>query len=77
VLGQVAGSVGHELRNPLGVMSNAVYFLQTMLTDADETTKEYLDIIKDEIASSERIVSDLLDSVRTKPPQIQTVALLN
>jgi PAS domain S-box-containing protein len=69
VLGQVAGSVGHELRNPLGVMSNAVYFLQTVLTDADDSVKEYLDIIKSEIAGSERIVSDLLDSVRTKPPQ--------
>jgi signal transduction histidine kinase len=75
VLGQVAGSVGHELRNPLGVMSNAVYFLQTVLADADKTTKEYLDIIKDEIACSERIVSDLLDSVRTQPPQIQTVGI--
>lgn len=73
VLGQIAGSVGHELRNPLGVMSNAVYFLQTVLSDADETTKEYLDIIKSEIAGSERIVSDLLDAVRTKPPQSATV----
>jgi len=72
VLGQVAGSVGHELRNPLGVMSNAVYYLQTVLADADETTKEYLDIIKDEIADAERIVSDLLDSVRTKPPHTET-----
>ncbi len=73
VLGQVAGSVGHELRNPLGVMSNAVYFLQTVLADADETTKEYLSIIKSEITNSERIVSDLLDSVRTKPPQAEDV----
>ena len=46
MLGQVAGSVGHELRNPLAVMNNAVYFLQTVLTDADETTREYLEIIK-------------------------------
>jgi PAS domain S-box-containing protein len=75
VLGQIAGSVGHELRNPLGVMSNAVYFLQTVLANADEITKEYLNIIKDEIAGSERIVSDLLDSVRTNPPQIQTVGI--
>jgi len=75
VLGQVAGSVGHELRNPLGVMNNAVYFLQTVLSDADETTKEYLNIIKDEIADSERIVSDLLDSVRTKPPRPETAGV--
>jgi len=74
-LGQVAGSVGHELRNPLGVMNNAVYFLQTVLSDADETTREYLNIIKEEIASSERIVSDLLDSVRTKPPRPEAVGV--
>lgn len=75
MLGQVAGSVGHELRNPLGVMNNAVYFLQTVLSDADETTREYLNIIKDEIASSDRIVSDLLDSVRTRPPHPETVGI--
>ena len=69
LLGQIAGSVGHELRNPLGVMNNAVYFLQTVLTDADESTREYLQIIKGQITDAERIVSDLLDSVRTKPPQ--------
>jgi signal transduction histidine kinase len=75
VLGQIAGSVGHELRNPLGVMSNAVYFLQTILPDADESVKEYLEIIKSEIAGSERIVSDLLDSVRTKPPQTESISV--
>ena len=69
LLGQVAGSVGHELRNPLGVMNNAIYFLQTVLVDADETTREYLEIIKSEIADADRIVADLLDSVRTKPPR--------
>jgi signal transduction histidine kinase len=72
-LGQVAGSVGHELRNPLGVMNNAVYFLKTVLTDADPTTREYLDMIGDEIANAERIVAELLDAVRTRPPQRQSV----
>jgi PAS domain S-box-containing protein len=75
VLGQVAGSVGHELRNPLGVMNNAVYFLQTVLADADETVREYLGIIGKEIASSERIVSDLLDSVRTRLPRPEAVSV--
>jgi signal transduction histidine kinase len=75
LLGQVADTVGHELRNPLGVMNNAVYFLQTVLADADETVREYLGIIKDEIADAERIVSDLLDAVRTKPARPERVAV--
>lgn len=75
VIGQLAGSVGHEIRNPLGVMSNAVYYLKTVLTGADETTKEYLDIIKKEIENSQRIITDLLDFARTKTPQLQPVAV--
>src|ERR1019366_1914237 len=30
-LGQMASVVGHELRNPLAVMNNSVYFLKTKL----------------------------------------------
>lgn len=75
ILGQLSGSVGHELRNPLGVMSNAVYFLKLVLTEADETTKEYLGIIEKEIANSERIITDLLDFARTKTPQARGVTV--
>jgi len=69
ILGQLAGTVGHELRNPLGVMNNAVYFLKSVQPDASETVKEYLDIIKNEVDNSKRIIQDLLDFSRTKPPQ--------
>ncbi len=73
ILGRISGSIGHELRNPLGVMSNAVYFLKMVLAEADETVGEYLDIIKKEIDNSLRIITDLLDFARTKPPQLKTV----
>jgi signal transduction histidine kinase len=73
ILGQLSGSVGHELRNPLGVMSNAVYFLKMVLADVDEIVIEYLEIIQKEIDNSLRIISDLLDFARTKTPNIKTV----
>jgi len=69
VLGQLAGGVGHELRNPLGVINNAIYYLKTILPDADETTKEYLEIISSEVRNSEMIVSDLLDLSRIRPAE--------
>jgi nitrogen fixation negative regulator NifL len=75
ILGQLSGSVGHELRNPLGVMSNAIYFLKMVHADADATTKEYLDIIKQEIDNSQRIITDLLDFARTRTPQTKTVTV--
>jgi signal transduction histidine kinase len=75
IIGQLAGSVGHELRNPLGVMSNAIYYLKTVLSDSDETVREYLDLIKGEIDNSERIISDLLDFSRTRTPQAKAVSV--
>jgi signal transduction histidine kinase len=65
-LGELAGGVAHELRNPLGVLSNAVYYLNLILTDADEKTKEYLDILSMEVRKSEKIVTDLLGFSRTR-----------
>lgn len=75
ILGQLSGCVGHELRNPLGVMSNAIYFLKMVNADADETTREYLDIIKYEIDNSQRIITDLLDFARTRTPRTKAVSI--
>jgi len=75
ILGQLAGSVGHELRNPMGVISNAVYFLQSVIPNADEIVKEYLGIIKSEVINSERIISDLLDFTRKKTPQTKVMTV--
>jgi signal transduction histidine kinase len=75
ILGQLSGSVGHELRNPLGVINNAVYFLKTVMPDADETVKDYLEIIKGEVNNSLRIISDLLDFSRTKTPHTRSTTI--
>ncbi len=66
IVGQLAGSVGHELRNPLGIIANAVYYLKMTHPNADDTTKEYMDIISSEIRISEKIISDLMDFSRIR-----------
>jgi PAS domain S-box-containing protein len=66
MLGQVAGSIGHELRNPLGVISNAVYYLKMSQPEASDKVKEYLDILEKETRTSDKIVTDLLDFARIK-----------
>lgn len=74
-LGQLSSSVGHELRNPLGVMTNAVYFLTATQPDATPKTKEYLELIRNQIRIAEKIVADLLDFARVRPPQWASVPL--
>jgi signal transduction histidine kinase len=75
MLGLLAGGVGHELRNPLGVMTNAVYYLAAVLKEAPTEIKEYLGILRTQITLSEKIVGDLLDFARIKAPQWETVSL--
>jgi PAS domain S-box-containing protein len=64
MLGQLGGSVSHELRNPLGVISNAVYFLNMSQPDADTKVKQYLEIIENETRTANKIITDLLDFSR-------------
>ena len=66
VLGQMAGSVGHELRSPLATISNAVYYLKLIAPEADAALQEYLEIIAGETRNAEKIIHDLLDFARVK-----------
>lgn len=75
MLGLLAGGVGHELRNPLGVMTNAVYYLSAVLKDAPTEVTEYLDIVATQIRLSEKIVGDLLDFARIRPPEFENVSV--
>lgn len=74
-LGQLAGGVGHELRNPLGAIKNSVYFLDMVLEEAEPRVKETLKILDQEVTNSERIIGSLLDFARAKPPLKRKVSI--
>ncbi len=74
-LGQVAASIAHELRNPLGAIRNATYYLQRHAQDGSPKRNEYLGIIDHEVAQADRIVSDLLEMSRPRTPSKRGVDL--
>ncbi len=71
VIGKLAGSVGHELRNPLGVISNSVYYLNMRLKDVDQKIIKHLNIIQKEVIRANRIITDLLFFAIVKEPNIE------
>jgi PAS domain S-box-containing protein len=75
VLGQLAGGVGHELRNPLGVINTSIYFLKLVLPDANEKVKQHLEMITKEIHNADKIISDLLDFGRVVSAEPEPIAL--
>jgi two-component system, NtrC family, sensor kinase len=74
-LGQLAGGVGHELRNPLGVMTNAVFYLDAVSPDASAEVQEYHGILRTQLGLADKIVTDLLDFARSPKPAHAPVKL--
>jgi signal transduction histidine kinase len=66
-VGQLASSVGHELRNPLGVVMNVLYLMEARAGD-DEPMRRHLATAKREVSAATLIVSDLLDYSAGRDP---------
>lgn len=68
-LGQIAGTVAHEIRNPLAIIKNATYFLDGTET-SNQDVRDAFDEINRALNTSNRIVSELLDYARD--PRLET-----
>jgi signal transduction histidine kinase len=64
--GQLVGSIGHELRNPLGVMETSLFILKGRVKD-DERAQKHVGRIGEQLGIANSIISDLLDMIRDKP----------
>ena len=84
-IGETAGMVGHDLRNPLQTISGETYLAKTELEQLPESPtrknlEEIVQIIADQISYMDKIVSDLQDFVRPIKPnkaQVNLQKLLN
>jgi two-component system, NtrC family, sensor histidine kinase HydH len=71
-IGQFAASIGHELRNPLGVMESSLFLLRQHLgpeAAGARNVVKHLDRIGGEITRANKTIHDLLDLARNRPPQ--------
>jgi two-component system sensor histidine kinase HydH len=72
--GQLIGSIGHELRNPLGVIESSLFILRQRVVSDEKATK-HVARIGDQVQLANGIVSGLLDMIRDKPVVRQSVQL--
>jgi len=72
--GQLVGSMGHELRNPLGVMETSLHILKGRVGE-DDRAKKHVDRIGTQINVANKIISDLLDMIRDRPLARETLSV--
>lgn len=68
-IGHLAGGVAHDLRSPLGAVSNAVYYLKrrlaaTELAKGNDRILQFLDVIDQEVQHCNQIITDLTGFAR-------------
>lgn len=66
-IGQVAATIGHELRNPLAVIDSSLVLIQRRLPDEPKVSK-HLNRISEQVRVADRIITSLLSMVRDQPP---------
>ena len=79
-IGQVAGMVGHDIRNPLQALISELYLIKTELADLPQNQNkqnitESIDSAEQNISYINKIVADLQDYSRKLNPEYQQVDL--
>ncbi len=65
-IGHVSASIAHDLRNPLGAVRNAAYFLKRKIKLDNEKLETHFNIIDKEMDTADKIISNLLQLARAK-----------
>ena len=74
-IGQLAAGIAHEIRNPLGIIMNALYDLGEIANTENPEIREDLQIAKEEIDRAQEIITNLLEFSRDSGTEMESVDL--
>ena len=73
-LGQLAAGVAHEIRNPLAGIGTSAQVLLKRFEPRDDRAR-FVQVILDEVARLDRIVTSLLQYARPRTPELRAASL--
>lgn len=74
-IGQVAGGIAHELRNPLNAVKTSAYYLTHARNPSPEKTKEHLQRIDRQVTLADSVITTLSDFAKLPTPDLQPFSI--
>ena len=74
-LGQVAGGVAHELRNPLNVVKTSVYYLLNARNPTPEKKADHLKRIERNVELADNVITSLSNFAKVPVPALAPIAI--
>lgn len=74
-IGQVAGGVAHELRNPLNVVKTSVYYLLNARDPSREKIAEHLQRIERQVGLADSVITTLSSFAKLPVPDLQPISV--
>jgi signal transduction histidine kinase len=75
-IGQVAGGIAHELRNPLNVIKTSVYYLLNAKQPTPEKRAEHLQRIERQVSTADGVITALNDFARLPIPSLDRLSIV-
>lgn len=74
-IGQIAGGVAHELRNPLNVVRTSVYYLRNSKNPRPEKVAEHLERIDRHVGVADSVITALSNFAKMPIPNLKEITL--
>ena len=77
-IGQMASVVGHEIRNPLAVINNSIFFIKTKLGKEGEVEPKisrHISIIQSEVKQANSIIDEILTYSRSRELKLEVMSV--
>jgi signal transduction histidine kinase len=74
-IGQVAGGIAHELRNPLNVIKTSIYYLLNAKNPSPAKTAEHLQRIERQVIGADGVITALSNFARLPVPNLRPFAI--
>ncbi|MBL6764573.1 MAG: HAMP domain-containing histidine kinase [Verrucomicrobiae bacterium] len=73
--GRLAAEIAHQLKNPLAIINNAAFSLTRALKEADPGVHAKLEMIKEEIERSDRILTELMGYAKLTEGKVEKLEI--